>query len=638
MVGGNHLTSATLSSEVSPGDRYRAADGYDEDRIEQLLSERLLQGFTLLEDQACPVCSTPLILQEPSSGDEDTCTETDEILSSTTSANRVNTTMHSQIQPISGVPFCVACPAHVITEEVHVKFIEQHQEDVDKLRGTILVALSPEKQKIAERLKLLIGHAHKRAQQSRNGTADGGKTPASLPGVASIDTYYYARPQQEIEICIGDSQESDTDDDAAAAAAQYHHSSGEEHTTDSLRHDKYSMSRLHNHSYQSEHNNTSVSNVHGSKESLESRLHLSLSEYSVLEKIDSNLGFQTDPVQDQDLPTRSLVYSSGMSSRDRYETLNSASASIHSIQIIDHDNESGEEEVEVQLDGTDPVGYFGSQSHDDNNNDQDDSSADKEASSPVLTELVSESNKGVVTTQHSPRHKVKELGDNDHEGVSSQKSSQQPSNKYDDDDDDCNNNEYGQQHNKLDGGNKYNKDDVWDKNNPTESYLDRAYNENDAYSDYGAQSHSTPSKRRDPDALSYSTSGSGKGRVRSVADSYNTRNDDEHDSNTRSATNSNIGEDLVGTKYVDKEDPAASSQIRSHVGSAGRGVERVTSNPPQSSNFDFSYADSPKSPYSKKYGTEIDMNQNTLLEIMDDLTTDGDIHDDDHSLPEYSVR
>ena len=94
----------------------------EDELVERLLSERLLAGFVLMET-ACPVCQTPLVKQEmPEESDE----------------SHVGS-MQSNVSPICDIPFCVRCPAHVITDESQVAILEQ--EDLNKLKGSIHVAI-----------------------------------------------------------------------------------------------------------------------------------------------------------------------------------------------------------------------------------------------------------------------------------------------------------------------------------------------------------------------------------------------------------------------------------------------------------------------------------------------------------------
>ncbi len=112
------------------------ADDNLEIEIEKLLSEKLLQGYLLLE-KACPSCATPLVkLQTNFSLDKD------DDVSYNTSVEPVLVPSESFDQPfcpVAGVPFCVSCQSHVVTEESEVRLLEKS--DTLKAKGSILVAI-----------------------------------------------------------------------------------------------------------------------------------------------------------------------------------------------------------------------------------------------------------------------------------------------------------------------------------------------------------------------------------------------------------------------------------------------------------------------------------------------------------------
>jgi len=124
----------------------------EEDLVERLLSERLLEGFLLLE-KACPACSTPLV-KEPLDDDQQRppstlpggdgggkLTKKDAALIRMINSQESNLSETTKsAHPIQGIPFCVSCKAHVITDESEVKFLDQT--DVAKLTGSILVDLA----------------------------------------------------------------------------------------------------------------------------------------------------------------------------------------------------------------------------------------------------------------------------------------------------------------------------------------------------------------------------------------------------------------------------------------------------------------------------------------------------------------
>lgn len=116
----------------------------NDDEVEHLLSERLLEGFLLLE-RACPSCTTPLVKQPLDHGATVqpcwTPTESQKAIS-------IIQKMHSHESPrqapapIPGVPFCVYCKAHVVTHESEVQHLDSEHNTM-KHQGKILVDLLP---------------------------------------------------------------------------------------------------------------------------------------------------------------------------------------------------------------------------------------------------------------------------------------------------------------------------------------------------------------------------------------------------------------------------------------------------------------------------------------------------------------
>lgn len=108
----------------------------DEARIEQLLSECLLEGYVLLE-KSCPhpKCSTPLVKKnaETTSGVRGGGKEIEPLLVPSQSFNQPFT-------PINGVPYCVSCSSHVVTEQSEVDILEKS--DALKNKGGVLVAMA----------------------------------------------------------------------------------------------------------------------------------------------------------------------------------------------------------------------------------------------------------------------------------------------------------------------------------------------------------------------------------------------------------------------------------------------------------------------------------------------------------------
>ncbi|KAG7337904.1 hypothetical protein IV203_022434 [Nitzschia inconspicua] len=105
----------------------------NESKIEQLLSEKLMEGYVLLES-SCPVCSTPLVKNEISSKDgrkESSKMPKPVILSSNS--------FDKPFKPVDGVPICIVCRSHVVTHESEISILERCDSLKDK--GSILLAL-----------------------------------------------------------------------------------------------------------------------------------------------------------------------------------------------------------------------------------------------------------------------------------------------------------------------------------------------------------------------------------------------------------------------------------------------------------------------------------------------------------------
>ena len=104
--------------------------GEDEVHIEQLLSEKLMQGYVLLE-KSCPVCATPLVKSHEEELNDDEMPVRPTMVPSRS--------FDQPFIPVDGVPFCVHCNSHVITQECEISILERC--DSLKNKGSILVAL-----------------------------------------------------------------------------------------------------------------------------------------------------------------------------------------------------------------------------------------------------------------------------------------------------------------------------------------------------------------------------------------------------------------------------------------------------------------------------------------------------------------
>jgi hypothetical protein len=90
----------------------------DEVHIEQLLSEKLMEGYVLLE-KSCPVCSTPLVKNQHDDEEDDPVEK--EIEPVMIPKGSFTQPFH----PVDGVPYCVACTSHVITQESEINILEK---------------------------------------------------------------------------------------------------------------------------------------------------------------------------------------------------------------------------------------------------------------------------------------------------------------------------------------------------------------------------------------------------------------------------------------------------------------------------------------------------------------------------------
>lgn len=89
----------------------------EEARIEQFLSEKLMEGYVLLE-KSCPVCSTPLVKNHE--GDEDE----EPVQKDVDPVMIPNGSFKQPFRPVAGVPLCVSCNSHVITQECEISILE----------------------------------------------------------------------------------------------------------------------------------------------------------------------------------------------------------------------------------------------------------------------------------------------------------------------------------------------------------------------------------------------------------------------------------------------------------------------------------------------------------------------------------
>ena len=129
------VATAAVAAGMSPTSRKALCRHVQEEEIEIMLSDRLVEGCVLL-DKSCPACVTPLLKQidalEPDlSGDN----------SLKKGKSHESSKSNKSLTPIDGVPFCVACQAHVVTSMDEIDKVEEQKET---LKDMVLTALALE--------------------------------------------------------------------------------------------------------------------------------------------------------------------------------------------------------------------------------------------------------------------------------------------------------------------------------------------------------------------------------------------------------------------------------------------------------------------------------------------------------------
>eukprot|EP00977_Amphora_coffeiformis_P014335 scaffold3973_cov161-Amphora_coffeaeformis.AAC.4 len=107
-----------------------------EEEVEIMLSDRLVEGCVLME-KSCPACVTPLLKQM------DGLLEPDQLGDNSLKRGKSHETSKSNqtLTPINGVPFCVACQAHVVTSPDEIQKVEEQKQS---LKDMVLTALALE--------------------------------------------------------------------------------------------------------------------------------------------------------------------------------------------------------------------------------------------------------------------------------------------------------------------------------------------------------------------------------------------------------------------------------------------------------------------------------------------------------------
>ena len=129
-------------AEIAPIEDDRTREEAIEDaKYEQLLSEKLMEGYVLMED-LCPnpKCALPLVKNNravPRSLSRD---ENDPVVGNIDTPVVVPSQSFEQpFKPVDGVPICVGCNSHVITQELELAILEESDALMDK--GSVYVAL-----------------------------------------------------------------------------------------------------------------------------------------------------------------------------------------------------------------------------------------------------------------------------------------------------------------------------------------------------------------------------------------------------------------------------------------------------------------------------------------------------------------
>jgi hypothetical protein len=101
----------------------------DEDEVEELLSNKLMNGFMLI-DKPCPKCMIPLVKKPCTQGDVNISTSS---ISSKSSSGAgefetrivTNLSLEQIPKPVKGIPYCVICENYVLTCPAESKWLER---------------------------------------------------------------------------------------------------------------------------------------------------------------------------------------------------------------------------------------------------------------------------------------------------------------------------------------------------------------------------------------------------------------------------------------------------------------------------------------------------------------------------------
>lgn len=188
-----HPKTKLMAMEIENIDSNLSNAMENEAHIEQLLSEKLMEGYVLLE-KSCPVCSTPLVKNQAS--DEDDEDDEEPVEKDVEPVLIPRGSFIEPFKPVQGVPFCVGCSSHVVTQECEISVLEKCHSL--KGKGGIFVAITRSK------------------DNSATGTGTGTETntnpstdPSTDPSASTIAELEEA-PQVEVVDVIEEVQEDDT--------------------------------------------------------------------------------------------------------------------------------------------------------------------------------------------------------------------------------------------------------------------------------------------------------------------------------------------------------------------------------------------------------------------------------------------
>lgn len=161
--------SAGFCTSMCPPDEETSFNSkpVNDSEVEERISERLVQGCMLLES-ACPACVTPLVKQTDDGPSDDN--------SLMMGLSRPGSKSDHDLTPIEGVPFCVACPCHVITTPEEAEKVE---ENLDNINEKVLVTYEMEEPQYSNTRRSLVDDMSDILSESQKRRAKGSGGNAS---------------------------------------------------------------------------------------------------------------------------------------------------------------------------------------------------------------------------------------------------------------------------------------------------------------------------------------------------------------------------------------------------------------------------------------------------------------------------